>query len=642
MALRIVPNVVPAALAASEGSKNALNLLSSLGFSAELLDAQTAQLDQAEDLNLQNVSIGSKRSSTKKDTEDLQILPIESKSQAEIPANFAQTTSPPRLVTDAYQCATDRNQCSGPDSETSQSNVSLESQLLGTVLQPSPVPVHSTNTALADSTAIPVMVPEEGKATFSQPIDQTTPASQISTPKEFISQEAVPAPEALPIESSESVHGETKVLSITPEVTEKGPQVLRAGQEVSQVQFLQTPTVKPKADVGISEQRSLPQIEQTRMPVAVQVDASQTELVAVKEQIVSAPAELGLPAATAAQSVKTAENQSNPSTVEDVLLQAPTIHKVDAELSGLNSRSEMYGLTPVISDVSTPDQGIEALPISEVVLPPNSIHVETTTSMAAEDAESTRFATKSLDTVGTSSALDSLKSTSSSGEGVAVNGVIPQSAHMTPDALDVEVDPTSLKRVEDAVTSLDLDPASSRKEGRRKILNTMMGSMPGDASPFSLQEAKGFTTEPLLKLVPHQVRLDAPDVSARILTLAKSGGGEVRIDVTPPDESSFKIALSVQDGQEVKLIVTGASDSTRTRLDQSADQLRQQFLQMGLNLSLDFGHSSFGNSQWRTPNASEISDATSTKSRSLPKGLNNESTLTDRTLQQTGVVNLYA
>ena len=153
---------------------------------------------------------------------------------------------------------------------------------------------------------------------------------------------------------------------------------------------------------------------------------------------------------------------------------------------------------------------------------------------------------------------------------------------------------------------------------------------------------KGFSLEPPLKLVPHQVRLDAPEVSAKIVSLAKSGGGEVRIDVTPPDESTFKITLTVQEGQDVKLIVTGATDSTRTRLDQTADQLRQQFQQMGMNLSLDFGQSSFGNSQWRAPDQAN-SPEPAFKAPGVRAGdVTVQAAITDRPPKQTGVVHLYA
>jgi hypothetical protein len=92
----------------------------------------------------------------------------------------------------------------------------------------------------------------------------------------------------------------------------------------------------------------------------------------------------------------------------------------------------------------------------------------------------------------------------------------------------------------------------------------------------------------------------------------------------------------------VKLIVTGATDSTRTRLDQTADQLRQQFQQMGMNLSLDFGQSSFGNSQWRAPDQANSPEPAFTPSGVRIGDATVQAAITDRPPKQTGVVHLYA
>lgn len=194
----------------------------------------------------------------------------------------------------------------------------------------------------------------------------------------------------------------------------------------------------------------------------------------------------------------------------------------------------------------------------------------------------------------------------------------------------------------DVSTDSESGGASSQEMVRRKILNAMTGQMPNESHVFSGQEVGGFSIESSLKLVPHQVRLDTPEVAAKVLSLTRSGGGEVRIDVTPPDESTFKITLSVQDGGDVRLIVTGASDSTRTRLDQSADQLREQFSQLGMNLSLDFGNSSSRNSSWRSPEPAVTADALSGRPGLDVKLHANDATSSPSISKHTGVVHLYA
>ena len=109
-------------------------------------------------------------------------------------------------------------------------------------------------------------------------------------------------------------------------------------------------------------------------------------------------------------------------------------------------------------------------------------------------------------------------------------------------------------------------------------------------------------------VVPHEVSLDSGAVQLEIQKMVKQGGGHVVMELTPPDQSKFTIELKLDERGGALLIVEGVSDSTRTRLEQSAPQLREQFQQMGLELQLDMrqqgqsGSSSaanFSNSQER-------------------------------------------
>jgi hypothetical protein len=88
-------------------------------------------------------------------------------------------------------------------------------------------------------------------------------------------------------------------------------------------------------------------------------------------------------------------------------------------------------------------------------------------------------------------------------------------------------------------------------------------------------------------VVPHQVRLDAGAVQLEIQKMVKQGGGHVVMELTPPDQSKFTIELKLDERGNALLIVEGVSDSTKTRLEQSAPNLREQFQQMGLELQLD-------------------------------------------------------
>jgi hypothetical protein len=108
--------------------------------------------------------------------------------------------------------------------------------------------------------------------------------------------------------------------------------------------------------------------------------------------------------------------------------------------------------------------------------------------------------------------------------------------------------------------------------------------------------------EPPRPVMPHELRLDSGAVQVEIQRMVKQGGGHVVMELTPPDQSKFTIELKLDDNGSAYLRVEGVSDSTKTRLEQSAPQLQEQFQQMGLNLQLDMRQnrdsSSSGSANW--------------------------------------------
>ena len=92
-------------------------------------------------------------------------------------------------------------------------------------------------------------------------------------------------------------------------------------------------------------------------------------------------------------------------------------------------------------------------------------------------------------------------------------------------------------------------------------------------------------------MAPHQARLDEGRVQLEVVRLAQQGGGQVVMQLTPPDESKFKIDLTINPQGMASLVVEGASDSTRARLEQTVQGLQDQFQQMGLQLQLDMRQS---------------------------------------------------
>jgi len=127
------------------------------------------------------------------------------------------------------------------------------------------------------------------------------------------------------------------------------------------------------------------------------------------------------------------------------------------------------------------------------------------------------------------------------------------------------------------------------------------------------------TLNPVLAGIQHQdsnvvpqnrLEVKAADVSlasgplhTEIVNSAKSGGGRIMLELTPPEQGTIRIDLRINSNGQAHLIVEGASDATKSRLDQGGQSLKNEFSQMGLNLSLDlrqgsqsqhYGESAFG------------------------------------------------
>lgn len=149
--------------------------------------------------------------------------------------------------------------------------------------------------------------------------------------------------------------------------------------------------------------------------------------------------------------------------------------------------------------------------------------------------------------------------------------------------------PVATQSLEDLSSSF----VSSLVGGAPRPVNTVM-----DLISMQAQERP-------LPVVPHEVRLDSGAVQLEIQKMVKQGGGHVVMELTPPDQSKFTIELKIDERGGALLIVEGVSDSTRTRLEQSAPQLREQFQQMGLELQLDMRQ----NNQSPSSNMSNFADS---------------------------------
>jgi hypothetical protein len=107
-----------------------------------------------------------------------------------------------------------------------------------------------------------------------------------------------------------------------------------------------------------------------------------------------------------------------------------------------------------------------------------------------------------------------------------------------------------------------------------------------------------------LEIKAADVSLASGPLHAEIVNSAKSGGGRIMLELTPPEQGTIRIDLRINANGQAHLIVEGASEATKSRLDQGGQSLKNEFSQMGLNLSLDlrqgnqsqqYRESAFGN-----------------------------------------------
>ena len=98
-----------------------------------------------------------------------------------------------------------------------------------------------------------------------------------------------------------------------------------------------------------------------------------------------------------------------------------------------------------------------------------------------------------------------------------------------------------------------------------------------------------------LKLEATNTSLAAGPLYNEVMNAAKSGGGRIVLEVNPDNMGPIQIDLQIDQNGQALMIVNGASDATQARLEQGSSQLRQEFAQMGLNLSLDMRQNSASN-----------------------------------------------
>jgi hypothetical protein len=165
------------------------------------------------------------------------------------------------------------------------------------------------------------------------------------------------------------------------------------------------------------------------------------------------------------------------------------------------------------------------------------------------------------------------------------------------------------------------------------------------ATPAQQPSSALTATSPILEashrmpLEPHQMRLDGGPVQVEVLKLVRQGGGQIVMELTPPDQGTYRLDLRLDSQGRAQLFVEGASDSVRTRLEQSEAVLREQLSQMGLDLQLNYRQES---RSFADANDASESNEVEQVANGRQDGGNFASEQRTRSTVERGLVHLYA
>lgn len=110
---------------------------------------------------------------------------------------------------------------------------------------------------------------------------------------------------------------------------------------------------------------------------------------------------------------------------------------------------------------------------------------------------------------------------------------------------------------------------------------------PANAANLARVDAQNISNQQKIEMKAAEVSLATGPLHEQVMNAAKSGGGRILLELTPPEQGTIRIDLRIDQAGRAHLIVEGASDATKSRLDQGGQSLKNEFAQMGLNLSLD-------------------------------------------------------
>jgi len=179
--------------------------------------------------------------------------------------------------------------------------------------------------------------------------------------------------------------------------------------------------------------------------------------------------------------------------------------------------------------------------------------------------------------------------------------------------------------------------------------NGVLGQKTMELLPSSKTSTNSLSTPTQIALSLQETSITSGPLHNEIISAAKLGGGRIQLELTPPEQGTLRIDLRIDHSGKAYLIVEGANDAAKARLDHGGQQLKNEFAQMGLNLSLDLrqGDGRFTQSQQFGSDQPQFTKPNSYTDRSaMGIGLSSEKFATTRFLSDSasGIsgIHLYA
>jgi hypothetical protein len=190
-----------------------------------------------------------------------------------------------------------------------------------------------------------------------------------------------------------------------------------------------------------------------------------------------------------------------------------------------------------------------------------------------------------------SASIDKLQKGKTLESAFGSNAVLSASSKNPLNKVDLAADtqPTGLKASSDSSKALEdsSNLVSDLKSAKESLEGSDIVATNALASGLVRADAQAAASQHTVSVKASEVSLASGPLHAEVINAAKSGGGRITLELTPPEQGTIRIDLRIGQNGQAHLIVEGASDATKSRLDQGGQNLKNEFAQMGLNLSLD-------------------------------------------------------